>query len=66
VENKRILQIMQTPRATRLKEERDDRRTEAAISIQTASYSKLIGKHDETKARLLKLTDLNFSSGSNS
>ena len=46
-----------------LKEERDDRRALAAISIQQASYSKLITKHDETKAELLLLTDLNFSSG---
>ena len=53
-------------RAKRLKEERDDRRAQAAISIQQASYSKLITKHDETKAELLLLTDLNFSSGSHS
>lgn len=53
-------------RAKRLKEGRDDRRAPVAISVQKASYSKLISKHDETKAKLLLLTDLNFSSGSNS
>ena len=46
-------------RAKRLKKERDDRRVQAAISIQQTSYAKLTSKHDETKAQLLLLTDFN-------
>ena len=46
-------------RAKKLKEERDDKRAQAAISIQETSYSKLISKHDETKAQVLLMTGLN-------
>jgi hypothetical protein len=46
-------------RAKKLKEERDDKRAQAAISIQETSYSKLISKHCETKAQVLLMTGLN-------
>jgi hypothetical protein len=53
------LEICAEATAKRLKEERDERQTQAAISIQQTSYSKLISKHDETKAHALIMADLN-------
>ncbi len=56
---KRNLEFSAETRAKKLKEERDDKRAQAAISIQETSYSKLISKHDETKAQVLLMTGLN-------
>ncbi len=50
---------MQRQGQKKLKEERDERRAQAAISIQQTSYSKLISKHDETMAQALIMAELN-------
>jgi hypothetical protein len=56
---KRNFEICAETRAKKLKEERDERRAQAAISIQQTSYSKLISQHDETMAQALITADLN-------
>jgi hypothetical protein len=49
-------------RAKRLKEERNERREQAGINIQETNYPKLTSKHEERKAELLLLTEMNANS----
>jgi hypothetical protein len=53
-------------RAKWLKEERNEGREQAAIKIQQTTHNKLTSKHDETKAQLLLLTDMNIDDGGRS
>jgi hypothetical protein len=63
---KRNLEFCAQTRTKKLKEERDERRAQAAIAIEQTSYAKLTTTHEERKSELLQSKQLHDGGGAQS